>query len=127
MGSVQTGGETFSLSLDFPKYEDEDGNSIPTNFYVAASIPDWSAFVLFDDQGGIFTLDKIAPCTPRSIDPIYSKVLEFNYCNPGAAVKVDMYVLAIESGYDPNNNLNFEPTDAPFEFWHFDFEFSQCE
>lgn len=128
VGSVQEGGKTFFLAFDFPNYEDDEGSPVATNFYVLAVIPDLALLFLFDDKGGIIDMDKqIAPCMSRVTDAVYTEVLELDFCNPGAPLKVDMYILAIESEYDPNGNLDFEPADAPFELWYYDFSFSQCQ
>ncbi|MBF0259717.1 MAG: hypothetical protein HQK62_12940, partial [Desulfamplus sp.] len=126
VGNVQNGGTEFALAFDFPNYEDSNKLPVPMNFYVGAFLPALDVFVLFDDKGGIFDLTNINPCMSRMTDAVYTESLKFDYCSPGAPLKVDMYVLAIESGYDPNNNLSLDPSDAPFELWHYDFKFSQC-
>ena len=127
VGEVQEDGNTFSLALDFPNYEDDNGDPVPTNFYVGAHIPAWDLFFLFDDQGGVHELDAIQPCMTRVTDAVYTELFSFEYCSPGLPLDVTMYILAVESGYDPEGNLNLVPADAPFELWYYGFEFKKCE
>ncbi|MBF0200030.1 MAG: DUF1566 domain-containing protein [Desulfamplus sp.] len=127
VGPVQDGESRFEMAFDFPNYEDKDGASVPMNFYVGAYIPEWNFLGLFDDKGGIFDLNnEIIPCMIKMVDAVYTEGLSFEYCNPDAPLKVDMYVLAIESGYDVDASLSFDPPDAPYELWHYSFSFPKC-
>jgi len=126
VGNVQDGGENFALAFDFPNYEDTNGNPVPMNFYVAALVADWNLWILFDENGGVYDLSSITPCMSRMTDSVYKESVKFDYCNPGTPLKVYIYIVAVESGYDPDNNLTFKPADAPFEMWYYNFSFPQC-
>ena len=126
VGEVQNGGMTFSMAFDFPNYEDKDGNRISTNFYVAGLIPDLNVLVLFDNVGGLYAPGALQPCMSDVTDAVYFEGLSFDYCHPGASLGMDIYILAVASEFDLNGNLSFEPADAPFELWHFDFSFDKC-
>ena len=126
VGNVQSGKETFAMAFDFPNYEDAEGNRIPTNFYVAGIIPDLNSLILFDGVGGIHPPGSIQPCMSGVTDAVYFEGLSFDYCHPGAPLAMDIYIVAVASKFDPNENLSFDPVDAPFELWHFGFSFPQC-
>ncbi|MBF0201667.1 MAG: PKD domain-containing protein [Desulfamplus sp.] len=127
VGPVQKGDPTLEMAFDFPNYEDEEGNPVPMNYYVGASIPAHGFFGMFDSQGGIFDVSHgVVPCITREIDFVYFEGLTFDHCNRRAPLDVDMYILAIESVYDHRGNMQFHPADAPFEMWHFSFTFPAC-
>ena len=127
VGDVQSGGKKFSMAIDLPNYEDEDGHRIPTNFYVVGFFPDWNLFLLFDNGGGIYFLDELAPSFSEVTDAVYEQGLTFDFCNSDGPISMEIFVVAVASEHDPHGNLSFEPEDAPFELWYFDFSFPKCQ
>ncbi|MBF0413785.1 MAG: hypothetical protein HQK70_13900, partial [Desulfamplus sp.] len=131
VGNVQKGEKTFALAFDFPNYKDTKGKvagePVPMNFYVAAFIPDWNVLIFFDENGGISDINNIASCMSQMSNAVYTESLKFDYCNLDSPLKMDMYILAVESKYDINNNLSFQPADAPFELWHYSFSLLKCQ
>ena len=125
VGDVQNGGTTFSMNFDFPNYEDDEGNRIPTNFYVVGFLPQSDFILFFDGQGGIVT-DQLEPCMSEVTDAVYTRGLTFDLCDPEGQIPMEIFVLAIAAEHDPGSNFSFEPEDAPFELWHFDFSFPKC-
>ena len=126
MGDVQEGGEHFFLAFDFPNYVDKEDSQIPTNYYVALYFKQMNAFFFLDGDGNVYPLDRLKSCMARETDAVYAESLQFDYCNPGTSLDVTMYILAVESGYDPHENLLLEPAHTPFELWYYDFSFGRC-
>ncbi|MBF0199880.1 MAG: hypothetical protein HQK66_00935, partial [Desulfamplus sp.] len=127
VGPVQHGEPAFAMAFDFANYEDGEGTPVPMNYYVAVFIPEWDFWGMFDAHGGVFDLnDGVIPCLTRGFDSVYFEGLTFDYCNPVLPIHADMYILAVESGYDPQGNLELTPAAAPFELWQFKFSFPAC-
>ncbi|MFO7886371.1 MAG: PKD domain-containing protein [Desulfobacteraceae bacterium] len=125
VGSVQENGVNFTLSCDFPNYVDENNTPVPCNYYLAAYIDAWNVFLCFDEHGNLY--DYIIPCTANSTDAVYRELLSFDYCSPESPLNVSMYLLVVESRFDMYQNLIFDPADAPYELWSFDFNFKKCD
>ncbi|MBF0259535.1 MAG: hypothetical protein HQK62_11960, partial [Desulfamplus sp.] len=131
VGAVQNGGNSLDLAVDFPNYEGDDKKSVPMNYYLAVFMEKANLFFFFKEENAIGYLADIAPYMGSMTDAVYQSVLggSIPLCNPLALLPIDtyhIYVLAIESGYDINRNLDFNPKDAPFELWHLFFEFKGC-
>ncbi|MEA2061675.1 MAG: DUF1566 domain-containing protein [Thermodesulfobacteriota bacterium] len=130
-GSVQSGGKILDLAVDLPSYITDKDTAVPMNYYLGVLMEKAGVFFLLKPGGDVAFLDSPEPFLCNDIFTVYQRIFTepIDLCNPGPVIPFDtyyLYVLAIESIYDPDNNLTFHPADAPYEFWQFFFEFKGC-
>lgn len=131
VGSVQNGGTTLDLAVNFPNYSGDDEKPVPMNYYLAIFMERSDTWFFFKEGNTIGDITDIGTYMSGMTDTIYQSVLGggISLCNPDPAIPLyiyHIYAIAVESGYDINKNLAFNPSDAPFEVWEFSFEFKGC-
>ena len=127
-GKIQEGGDLLDLAVDFPNYTDEKGDPVAMNYYLGVFVEPLGMLVLFNEEGGL-SVGEIVPFMSGETSAFYQKVFSLDFCQPDPIVPIGnyhIYGVAVESGYDPDKNFSFNPPDAPFEIWHFTFDFKGC-